>query len=537
MGTTPCWGTQSRTHDDYGHSAPDEPAARVLCPGVVSRSDGLRPRPTRDGSDGTTSTNQSWTRHPRGSVADRVVGSRTSTIRWIVPIAPLNSIHRRRTPHTVVSRVLAGVPPAALNYLVGEIGSRGLQFLVLIAVARLLDPSAFAFVSLYFGLANMAAVVVGLGLPNAVLRYYFEPIPYADVVGSIAGLVGASAVIGLVLVGLFADPIAAFLRIPVGLLAPCVLGGIAIAMRTAWTTSLRARKRSRVYSAALLIEPFLGVALIPLVLVVTGRFDAVTLAWSFCLGTVLIATAAVASLLRDPGLRWRRPLAVELLRFSAPLVFQAFAMYALGTYDQLVINQTIGPAEAGRYAFAYRWGMAMIAITAAFGALWQPRFQELVRINEQRARLDTLATRGIVALCMAAIGLMFVLPIGARLTATQEYLPALWLIPWVTYAYLWFGLYAIVMGWAMYQRRTGRLAFGSVTAVAFNIGANYLLVPRFGIGAAILTTILAYVALFAIQWWLVRDLISDIRYGRLTLLVAAVGLVAAGASLTTWFAL
>jgi O-antigen/teichoic acid export membrane protein len=200
-------------------------------------------------------------------------------------------------------------------------------------------------------------------------------------------------------------------------------------------------------------------------------------------------------------------------------------MYGLGSYDQIVINQTLGPAETGRYGFAYRWGMAMVAITAAFGALWTPRFLELMREPSGRARLNGLAQRGFVGLAAAAVSLMVVLPILAVPFTPPAFESALALIPVVTYGYLWYALYTMVVAYAMHEKRTARIARGSVTVVGASIALDYVLVPQIGIEAAAFISASAYAALFAVQWWSVREVAVDVRFGRLALVVGVLGVV------------
>ena len=418
-------------------------------------------------------------------------------------------------------------------YLGAEIGSRLITFAALIVVANVVAPEEFGLASLYFGLANLVSIVLALGLPNTVIRFYFEEIPFASVLGSITLVMAGSALVGLAVLMIAATAIAAFLGVPESLLVACLAGGTAIALRSVWTASLRARRRSHAYAATLLIEPALAIMILFTWSLLGGHVGHQVIAWSFAAAAGGMAAVALVLWSRDPGLRWDAVIARQLLSFSLPLIFHSFAMYALGTFDQVIINQTLGPEATGMYAFAYRWGMAMTALTAAFASLWTPRFQELVRTAEGRARLDSIASRGLGGLAVAAITLMSVLPFAARPFTPAAFLPALRLIPVVTYAYVWYGLYTAVIGYAIYAKRTPRIAGASITVVAATIAANYVLVPRFGIGVAALTSVLAYVGLFVAQWWLVRDVAVDIRYARLSIGMAALAAI----PITEWIVL
>jgi O-antigen/teichoic acid export membrane protein len=407
------------------------------------------------------------------------------------------------------------VPRDAVLYLAGEVGARFLTFGSLIVLANLVAPEQFGFTSIYFGLSNLAAIVLGLGLPHAVVRFHFDVYPFRMVLGAICVLVGGAAVVGLALASLLATPLATFLRVPVPLVYAAVAGGIGIAIRTAWTASLRARRRSITYVVTLISEPITAIAIAVAWSRAAGAADYQIISWSFAIAALVVATGAVLMWARDPGLGWSTEVARTLLFFSMPLILHAFAMTALGSYDQVVINQTLGPAEAGRYAYAYRWGMAMVALTAAFGAVWGPRFMELVQDPIGRRRLDGMAIRGFTTIGISAAAFMIALPIIAIPFTPDEFRDALDIIPIVIYAYVWYALYAVVITYGIHAKRTRRLAAASAAVAAVITVANYVLIPVFGIVLAAMTSVGAYAALFALQWLLVRDVAIDIRYGRL----------------------
>jgi O-antigen/teichoic acid export membrane protein len=432
------------------------------------------------------------------------------------------SEHEARASRRVIAFFGRRVPREAFFYLAGEVGSRLLTFGSLLVLANFVAPAQFGLSALYFGLANLAAILLGLGLPNAVLRFHFDIHPSREVLGSICLMLGVSTLGAIAVVMVLSTPLAAFLHVPVPLLYSALAGGIGIAYRTAWTGSLRARRRTYAYVATMIGEPIAAVAIAVGWSTVAGAADYQVISWSFAIAALIVAAMAVATWARDPGFAWSTRVARILLVFSIPLVLHAFAMMAIATYDQIVINQALGPAEAGRYAYAYRWGMAMIALTAAFAAVWSPRFMELANDPAGRQRLDRMAVHGLTTIGLCAAVLMIVLPVVAIPFTPPEFLSALELIPIVVYAYVWYGLYTIVIAYGVHAKRTWRLAAVSAAVAVATTGCNYLLIPMFGIVTAALTSVAAYSALFGLHLWLVRDLAVDIRFRRLA--VGALGL-------------
>jgi O-antigen/teichoic acid export membrane protein len=204
-------------------------------------------------------------------------------------------------------------------------------------------------------------------------------------------------------------------------------------------------------------------------------------------------------------------------------------MAALASFDQIVVRQCLGERATGIYAFAYRVATAMQVLCLAFSSWWTPRLLELLSRGAPRERLDALAQRSATALLAAAAVLMLVLPPLARLLGGARYAEGAALIPIVVYGHVWFALYVFAVGYSLHAERTGRIAIASTLAMAANVGLAYLLVPRFGLIAAALLTVLGYATLFASQWAAARALGAEIGFARIAARALACAPLAAAA--------
>ena len=408
------------------------------------------------------------------------------------------------------------------HYLVGELGAKGLAFLFFLVLARVLAPTEFGALSLYVTVTAMTAGLVSLGLPKAILRFYFREPPFAETLGTSLALMLACSVLMAALIGLGLGSASAFLDVPPTLLLVAAVGGPAIAIRDTWLSSLRARKLSRKFAATQVVEVAIYIALV-LGLWVGGRdLRYSTVAVSYTGASVAVVLFALGSWARAPGLAWSPSLVRPLLGFSLPLVLHGLAMWALTGYDQIVINQLLGTHATGVYAFGYRFGMSMIIVSTAFSAAWMPEFLDKVRSPEGRGELDALARRYGGLLIVLSTALMLLLPPVAWWFGGEEYRDAIPVIGVVVYGYLWFMLYTFVVGYAMHHGRTRSIAIGTIGAMIVNVGLNYLVVGRFGIMGAALVTVLSYMLLFIFQYLAARPLGLDIRYRWLVVRVVAV---------------
>jgi O-antigen/teichoic acid export membrane protein len=414
--------------------------------------------------------------------------------------------------------------PEYTHYLLGEVGAKALAFGTFVFIARYVGPADFGWISLYVTLSALLAVAVGAGLPSALVPFYFGDQRFSAVIGTTA-LGWACAVVGIgALAAILAPWAAQRLDVPAALVWAAIAGGIAISLRTAWLIVLRARKESRVHATAQFAEAALFAILIAGVMIVMPPDYRFVIA-CYTVPTAVVGIAGVLRLRRNPGFEFDRALVVPLLRFAVPMMFHAFAMTGLATSDQLVVNQLLGPDAAGRYAFAYRFGMAMMVLATAFSSAWLPDFLELSRQPDSGARIRANARRYVNVMIGGAMALMIALPPVVRMLGGDAYAEAPRIVPVVIYAYLWFVLYTLVFAHVMRARTTGAMAAASLSAFAVNIGLNYGLIPRLGLMGAALASVAGYAALFAIQLATHRHLISGTGLAGLTARVALAGLV------------
>jgi O-antigen/teichoic acid export membrane protein len=335
----------------------------------------------------------------------------------------------------------------------------------------------------------------------------------------------AAAVVGLALVVL-REPLAGFLDVPPGFAMGLLIAGPAIALRQSWLASLRARGMARMYAASQVLEPLLDALLIGVLLWTSVNLAYDGVAAAYTTGVTVVAATAVLAWRLTPGFRVSARTAIILLSFSWPLILHALANYALNTYDQVIINQLLGVSSAGAYAFAYRFGMAMVILSAAFSALWMPTYLDRIRSPEAHAQLRHLAQRSFSLIALGAVVLMLALPVIALLVGGAAYRANLGLIPIIVYGYLWFVLYTFVVGHSMHEKRTRRIAVATLIAGGLNIALNYVAIPLLGITGAAAATVVSYSALFGLQLAMAPQAATVLGLGRLAAATACLAPIA-----------
>ncbi len=379
-------------------------------------------------------------------------------------------LYRMATQEAVGDYSLAAL--LVVLYL-GTISEWGLSTLMTREVAR--DPRAI-------GQSFGTVLVLRLGL--ALLS-----VPLAVMV------VGLTT--GLARSGLIVEAITGQGAVLVAILA---LTLVPAAAASAVTAIFIAMERPVVPAIANLLNNVLSTALRVLALVV--GLGVIGVAWAALAATVINAFVFLWLLRRFfgwPGWGWDRDLAGSMLLAAFPLMLNNLLMVAFFRFDMFIVKAFGGSEAFANYDAAYRVAqLGLIVPPIVVNALF-PRFSRQARDDRAGlARGFQLTLRVLLLLVLPfSAAISAIAPTAIRLLAGEEYVaqgaPALAIL-------IWFLPLSFVNGIAQYvlialdRQATITRAF-ALTAL-FNIAANLLLVPTWGLPAAALATIASEVVLY-----------------------------------------
>ncbi len=184
-----------------------------------------------------------------------------------------------------------------------------------------------------------------------------------------------------------------------------------------------------------------------------------------------------------------------MLSFGIPYIPAGICMWALSLSDRYFITYFDSLEAVGLYSVAYRLGMAMALILAGFQLAWPQFAYSLEHADEGDAVYSRILTYLFVT--MMSIGLVFSLfrEELISLVATEAYLQAAYIIPFVAFAYAFEGIFTVTSLGAVFNHRTAYVAWSTLFAAVTNVVLNILLIPLFGIGGAAGATTVSYVVL------------------------------------------
>jgi O-antigen/teichoic acid export membrane protein len=246
---------------------------------------------------------------------------------------------------------------------------------------------------------------------------------------------------------------------------------------------------------------------------------------------VAVMTVLVVRALRRIGIR---PGAITpqrwlpLLRAAIPFGVIGLTLGLSYRFDTVLLNIFSGDLATGHYNAAYNLIFALVTLSNVLNTALYPSLSRqsvvapdsLPQVYERLLRYLLL-----VALPITVGGFILAEPIVGLLFG-PEYAPAapllailIWVVP-LMFLSEFLGYVVVIAG------REGRVARAIIVSSSLNIAANLLLIPRYGVLAAAIITVVTELVLLSQYLWMLRDLLGQMRWGALLRSTAAVGLMA-----------
>lgn len=246
------------------------------------------------------------------------------------------------------------------------------------------------------------------------------------------------------------------------------------------------------------------------------------LAWAAFLSTLLTSALFLRILRRDfpalpvrldlSALRIDRSAAASLLRAGWPLMLNALLVGLFFRADQFIIKASTTGVEVARYEAAYRFLNFVLLITPAVTLALFPRMARHAATDRPRLAYEygfALKVLLIVSVPIVVLTIWFAPLLITVVTGGKTgYLPESALALQILILFLPFSFINGVTQYVLIALDLQRLITKAFAAtVVFNIAANLLLVPLFGINGAALTTVLSELVLLGpFLLWVGREL-------------------------------
>jgi O-antigen/teichoic acid export membrane protein len=386
-------------------------------------------------------------------------------------------------------------------YGVGGLVSRVLATLLLPLYTHYLPPDAYGRVEIITAATAVLAIVLQMGIASAFFRFYFDAREQADkltVVRTSFWFTMGMATVGLVLGVAFAGPIAHGIGLgdDTWLVRAGAVGLWAQTNYQQLTNLFRAEERSTAFAIASVANVLVTVAAM-VVFVAVFHWGAIGLVVGNFTGTLVVYVALVAYRTEQLGLEFDRALFRGMQHFGLPLVPSALALWAINFVDREFIVWYKDNAEVGVYSAAVKIASVITFVMIAFRTAW-PAFAYSIEDDREAKRTYAFVLTYLLAFASwVALALGGLAPWWTDLLTASQYHRAEKGIALLAFAgAIYAGYTVLAIGSGRARKTQLNWVVTGVGALA-NVGLNFWLVPRYGMVGAAISTLAAYVVLFA----------------------------------------
>jgi O-antigen/teichoic acid export membrane protein len=280
----------------------------------------------------------------------------------------------------------------------------------------------------------------------------------------------------------------------------------------------RAFRRMKRYSVLMLLQTVVEVGFVAyFVLSGFGLFGAVV---SLLISRGIVLFISTSFIFKEVGFRLPKFYVLgDYLKFGLPLVPTTLLGWIASSSDRYLIGYFLSLEMVGIYSAAYSIG----AIIGFFGAPLQILlFPTISKLYEERKEeeMKTYLAYSLKYFLLFTIPSVFGLSILSRpilliMTKPEFVAQGEVVLPIVAVGALFFGLYGAIFVWILIVAKKTKLVFVLVSfSAAMNLALNVIFIPVYGIVAAAITTLIAYLVLLSFTIYFSRQSINfEIPYG------------------------
>lgn len=396
-----------------------------------------------------------------------------------------------------------------VRYLASKVVPPIIGLIAIPVITRLFEPGDYGNYVLVLAAVAMLSLIPGTLLGAATLRFFSEYEKQSRL-GAFRNTLTKATIACVMGIAIVSFGILQIVKTAISpnlyfLMSIGVLLFIAVSIFTVLSYPLIARQKATAYSCFTIWHTGAGL-LFGVAIVLLARRGVEGLLWGSIVALLIaipfLYRIAFAGMPAGKG-AFSKSIAVEMTRYSAPLIIATLAAWILSVSDRYIIGLYRGSYEVGLYSVSYAISEQVLGM---FGILFTlAGYPLIVNMWENQGREATKRfagslTRYYLLLALpAAVGLSVLSKPIIEVFTAPAYHEGYRIVPLIA-----FGAFLLTLQWwpqvgLNLRKKTSISAYCVVGAALLNIGLNFLLIPRWGYMAAAVTTFISYAFLLVLM--------------------------------------
>ncbi len=403
---------------------------------------------------------------------------------------------------------------------------RMLSFLLLPLYTDILATAGFGKVTIIFSWIAILNVFLAYGMETAFFRFYNTSDDKNKVVSTSLMSIGATTLFFLLISLLFQKTISGFTGIDFRYIKYTIFILVFDALVIIPFAWLRANERPMRYAIIKILNVAINVGLSVFFLVFLPNLaqdgSGALLKWmyrpDFEISYIFIANliASGVTLLLMAPLYFKNTFVFDvvlwkkMMRYAWPVLVAGIAFTINEVFDKIMLErllpQDIAESEVGKYSACYRLAMFMTLFGTAFRMGIEPFFfSHAGKENPQKAYAQITNYFVILGSVILLTVVVFANVLKVLFVRNEAYWDAMEIVPIIVLASFFLGIYHNLSVWYKVTDKTRYGAFISAIGAIITIGINYFFIPKIGIMASAIATVMAYGSMMVISYYLGRS--------------------------------
>lgn len=391
-------------------------------------------------------------------------------------------------------------------YTITTLASKAVPFLLLPILTHYLSPADYGYVSTFYLVVTIATLFTQLSTHGSVQVSYYqmEEDERSRHSFNTLWIVLFFSSIVLLLFLVFQDMLSSLTMIPSSWLIATVVCAAFDSVTGVLLSLLRISRRTYLYGIIELSRAILNIGS-SLLLIVLFHMNWEGRAWGLVLTSLVFFVISMYTLLSLKLVRFSFSMSaiVDHLKFGLPLVPHSLGGMGLALFNRFFLNHYSGVEATGVFTLSYQLASIMEIFATSINTAWIPSLYEKLSAREDNRKGVVVSIYAFSLLFLVAAALLsFTGPSFFSILFPAKYYNAYSLLPWLSFAFAFNGMYCLMSNFISYSRRTyflgGTTGFISALSIVLNF---YLIRDRGAVGAAQAMT-LSYLLLFLITWFM-----------------------------------
>lgn len=370
-----------------------------------------------------------------------------------------------------------------------------------------MPPEDYGVLSILYAYVAFLIILLPLGMETAFFRYINNKEDKDEVFRNSFLTVTGFSIAFLILVLIFSQSIASalgFAEYPEFIVALALI--VAIDAVTALPMAkLRAENNARKFSIIHFLAIIVNIGLN--FIIIFGLYnenEPMTAIFYILIANVLASAVKIVGTYKEfitAKLIYNRDLAVDMLKYSLPLVIAGFAGIVNETLDRAIMMPRLKAggmpevkalAQVGIYSACYKLAMIITIFLQAYRYAAEPFFFSQTQNKDRNKIYVKVMNYFIAAVCLVFLGVTLNIDLFKHFIRNSDYWTGLGVVPILLIANVFLGIY---INQSIWYKLSGQTRFGAFIAIGgalITILMNVIFIPIYGYWAAAWATLIVY---------------------------------------------